>query len=540
MITTKPTLTSTLYCLELDGQSLTIEDVVSVARQLREVSYLLSPDAVTRIEASNALKQELIATKQPIYGVTTGFGDSCKRQISPEKAVDLQRNMVLFHLNGTGPISLPEVARATMLIRANCLARGNSALRVEVVNRLLYYLEQDILPMIPERGSVGASGDLVPLCYLASALIGEGNVWHKGIVRDVREVLAELGQEPLILEAKEGLALINGTSFMSAFATLATVDAMELAFVADLCTAMAAEALCGNRGHFAPFIHEQKPHQGQIISAQRIFSLLEGSQLARTHQQILAANEPLSDLTYLELNHSIQDKYSLRCAPHIIGVLYDTITWVRRWVEVEINSSNDNPLFDVDTRNVHSGGNFYGGHIVQAMDSLKVAVANIADLLDRQLELIVDEKFNRGLTPNLIAYVEKDDYEMGLHHGFKGMQIACSALTAEALKLSNPVSVFSRSTEAHNQDKVSMGTIAARDARSIVELVQQVAAIHLLALCQAMDLRGAENMSPKTQAAYLLIREYVPFVDRDRRMDTDIEQVVRLIRSSTLRQVVPF
>jgi len=164
----------------------------------------------------------------------------------------------------------------------------------------------------------------------------------------------------------------------------------------------------------------------------------------------------------------------------------------------------------------------------------------IVEADDRQLELIVDEKFNRGLTPNLIAHVEKDDYEMGLHHGFKGMQIACSALTAEALKLSNPVSVFSRSTEAHNQDKVSMGTIAARDARSIVELVQQVAAIHLLALCQAMDLRGAENMSPKTQVAYRLIREYVPFVDRDRRMDTDIEQVVRLIRSSMLRQVVPF
>ncbi len=524
--------------LQLDGQSLTIEDVVAIARQQRAVDCALSPEAVKRIEASHRLKQELIATKQPIYGVTTGFGDSCRRQISPEKARDLQRHLVLYHINGTGPIAAPEVVRATMLIRANCLARGHSAPRVVVVNRLLDYLKWDILPLIPERGSVGASGDLVPLCYLAAALIGEGDVSQEGRIKDVQEVLAELELEPLTLEAKEGLALINGTSFMSAFAAFATRDAMELAFVADVCTAMAAEALCGNRGHFSPFIHQQKPHPGQVRSAQNIFALLESSELARTHQQILATNESLSDLSYLELDHSIQDKYSLRCAPHVIGVLYDTIEWVRRWVEIEINSANDNPLFDVQTHNVYSGGNFYGGHIVQAMDSLKVAVANIADLLDRQLELIVDEKFNNGLTPNLIAPLGKDDYEVGLFHGFKGMQIACSALTAEALKLSNPVSVFSRSTEAHNQDKVSMGTIAARDARSIIELVQEVVAIHLLALCQAMDLRGPENMSPKTQAAYRLIRAVVPFVDRDRRMDTDIKHVVHLIRTSAFQRAI--
>src|SRR5439155_20867120 len=232
--------------------------------------------------------------------------------------------------------------------------------------------------------------------------------------------------------------------------------------------------------------------------------------------------------------HALQERYSIRCAPQVIGVLRDTCEWVDRWITTEINSSNDNPLFDVEAGVARNGGNFYGGHVGQAMDSLKVALASVADLLDRQMELVVDEKFSNGLTPNLIAHFDPDDREAGLHHGFKGMQIACSAITAEALKDSAPATVFSRSTEAHNQDKVSMGTIAARDARTIVELVQQVAAIHLHALCQAADLRGAELLSPATAAPFRRIREVVPFVDRDRRMDGDIHAIVDLIRSEAL------
>lgn len=490
------------------------------------------------MRASNALKHELIQAKQPIYGVTTGFGDSWRRQISPDKTADLQRNMVLYHLNGTGNMAPIEVSRANTLIRANCLSRGNSAVRVEIVRRLLFYLEHDIVPLIPERGSVGASGDLVPNCYLAATLQGEGEVWYQGNQRKTSEVLQEVGLLPLTLEAKEGLALINGTSFMSAFAVLACWDAQELATVADICTAMASEALLGNRGHFAAFIHEQKPHQGQRTSAALIYHLLEGSQLARDHRQILAANPDLADRGYQVLEHPIQDKYSVRCAPHVTGVLYDTLDWVCDWVETEINSSNDNPLFDVATQSVHNGGNFYGGHIVQAMDALKIAVANIADLLDRQLELIVDEKFNNGLTPNLIRPVTADDYEAGLHHGFKGMQLACSAMTAEALKMTGPMSVFSRSTEAHNQDKVSMGTIAAREARAIIELVQNVTAIHLLALCQALDLRGKTRMSPQTCLVYDLVRSRVPFVASDRRMDGDIKQVVTLLQDRAISSVI--
>jgi histidine ammonia-lyase/phenylalanine ammonia-lyase len=324
---------------------------------------------------------------------------------------------------------------------------------------------------------------------------------------------------------------------MSAFAALAVRDAGELALVSDVCTAMASEALLGNRGHFNAFIFENKPHPGQAESARLIRGLLAESGLALDSEEILVG-DGLGGKDFLELERQVQDKYSVRCAPHVNGALRDTLEWVRRWVEVEINSSDDNPLFDAEGGRAQSGGNFYGGHMAQAMDSLKVALANLCDLMDRQLELVVDEKFNAGLTPNLVPFFDEDSPEAGLHHGFKGMQLCASAMTAEALKLSAPASVFSRSTEAHNQDKVSMGAIAARDARSIVELAQNVAAIHLIAVCQALDLRGVEKASPKTRAVHRLVRERVPFLDGDRRMDRDIKEAVGLIRSGDLTRSV--
>src|ERR671911_587727 len=502
----KEVLPRTGLPLELDGRSLTIEEVVAFARG--GVECALSAESAEKIEAARTLKRDLIERETPIYGVTTGFGDSAHRQISPSKTARLQQNMLRFLGSGTGPLASPEVTRAAMLLRANCLVRGNSGVRLELVERLLLYLNNDVLPLIPERGSCGASGDLVPLSYLGGALVGEVEVLHDGEVKDSRDLLDELGLEPMELEAKEGLALTNGTSFMSAFAALAVWEAEELALVSDLCTAMAAEALLGNRGHFNAFIHEQKPHPGQVESARVIRDLLAESELALDSEEIFVG-DGLGGKEFLELDRQVQDKYSIRCAPHVNGALRDPLEWVRRWVEVEINSSDDNPLFDAASGRVQSGGNFYGSHITQA----------------------VDEKFNAGLSPNLIPFFDEDSPEAGLHHGFKGMQLCCSAMTAEALKLSNPASVFSRSTEAHNQDKESMGSIAARDARSIIELAQNVAAIHLLAVCQALDLRGAQKASPKTRAVHELVRSRVPFLEGDRRMDADIEEIVDLIKS---------
>ncbi|WP_307544305.1 bagremycin/ferroverdin biosynthesis tyrosine ammonia-lyase BagA/FevW [Streptomyces sp. V3I8] len=521
--------------MKIDGHGLSIAQTVAAAS--REGSeFAVSEDALRAMNASRNLKLEILATGKPIYGVTTGFGDSVNRQISPEKTARLQNELIRYHLNGTGPLASDEVVRATLLIRANCLARGNSGVSLPVVDLLLDFLRHDILPTVPERGSVGASGDLVPLCYLAHALTGQGRVRHHGETRQAAEVLAELGLEPVTLEAKDGLALINGTSFSSAFAVLNTEAAAELADVADICTALASEGMLGNRGHYAPFIHNEKPHAGQGDSAAFVHDLLEGSSLAMTYDQVVDLNVPLDGRHYQKLTRSIQDRYSLRCAPHVNGVLRDMLDWVRAWMTVEINSSSDNPLFDPSTGAVYSGGNFYGGHVVTAMDSLKTAVAGIADLLDRQLALLVDEKFNNGLTPNLIARVADDDTEAGLQHGFKGMQIACSSLTAEALKHAGPASTFSRSTEAHNQDKVSMAPIAARDARNVIELTREVAAIHLLAACQAVELRGVDEMSPRTKAVHARIRKEVPFAAKDRQMDGDIAAVVEMIISGAVTE----
>jgi histidine ammonia-lyase/phenylalanine ammonia-lyase len=298
---------------------------------------------------------------------------------------------------------------------------------------------------------------------------------------------------------------------------------------------MASEALRGNRGHFNAFLFEAKPHPGQIESARHVRELLEGSHLSVDTEGQLAG---LAGAEFRQLDRQVQDKYSVRCAPHVVGALRDTLEWVSRWVGIEINSSDDNPLFDPGEGRVQSGGNFYGSHIAQGMDALKIALANLCDLLDRQLELVVDEKFNAGLTPNLIPFFEPTDAEAGVHHGFKGMQLCCSAMTAEAMKLCNPASIHSRSTEAHNQDKVSMGAIAARDARSIVEIAQDITAIHVIALCQALDLRGLDGASPKTRAAHDLVRAHVAFLDGDRRMHADIRAVAELIRSGTLMRTV--
>ncbi|MFE3505519.1 histidine ammonia-lyase [Kitasatospora sp. NPDC059160] len=522
--------------IAVDGHTLDVDTVARLARHPDAARAGLADDAADRMTASKDLKDKLIAAGLPIYGVTSGFGDSNTRQIAEVKSAELQRNLLRFLGAGAGPLAAPDVVRATMLIRANCLARGHSGVRTEVVRLLLDCLAEDILPLIPERGSVGASGDLVPLSYLARTLTGEGEVLHRGRRTTAAEALRAAGLEPVELRAKEGLALVNGTSFMSGFAALALADAEELAFAADLATALASQVLHGNPGHFAGFLFDQKPHRGMVDSAALIRRLLEGSRSFDPS----GAGAPLTEegRGFRELERPIQDRYSVRCAPHVTGVLRDAVDWAKQWLTVEVNSSNDNPLFDADAGTAHNGGNFYGGHVALAMDTLKTATASLADLLDRQLELVVDEKFNNGLTPNLIPPVAPDSWAAGLHHGFKGMQISASALTAEALKWTMPATSFSRSTEAHNQDKVSMGTIAARDAASVADLVAQVAAIHLLALCQAADLRGADRLSPATRAAFDRIRTVSPYVDGDRPLDGDIAAVARLIGSGELRRAV--
>ena len=506
--------------IALDGRSLTLEEVVAIARGGARVS--LDEKARARMQETYQLNRRLVETGTTVYGVTTGVGDSVGVKVGRERASALQEALIRLNGCGTGPDLPDDQARAVVLARANCLARGNSAARPLIVERMLALINAGWVPAIPEQGSIGASGDLVPSSYIGAVLMGERDVRRDGEVRGAAELWRELGEEPVRLEAKEGLAILNGTCFMTGIAALAVLDAERLARVTDLCTALTCEALTAVGGPFHPFIHEVKPHPGQARSAERVRALLEGSRLVIAYDDAVA-NE-----------RRVQDSYSVRCAPQCIGALYDAADWCRSWVERELNSANDNPLYDAGEERVHSGGNFSGFHVALAMDALKVAVASTADLVDRQFELIVDEKFNAGLTPNLVARRATDDPESGVHHGFKSPQIALSSLASEALGRCMPMTAFSRSTEAHNQDKVSMGAVAARGARDVIELAERCCAIHLLGACQAADLRGAELLGVGTRAAYERVRAVSPFVERDRPLQRDILDVVWLIRSGEL------
>jgi histidine ammonia-lyase/phenylalanine ammonia-lyase len=506
--------------VRIDGRSLTLEDVAAIAR--RGARAELGPDVAAETMATYDLNQRLIGGGTTVYGVTTGVGDSVGRRVAVESANLLQESLIRLNGCGTGPDLPAEQARAVVVARANCLARGSSAVRPLIPEMMLELLNLGYAPVIPEQGSIGASGDLVPSSYIGAVLMGEREVTRDGSLLPASDFLAAAGREPLRLHAKEGLAILNGTCFMTGIAALVVLDAERLARVADLCTALTCEGLTGIDSPFDPFVHSVKAHPGQARSAETIRDLLSGSSLVTPYEVAVASGR------------RVQDNYSVRCAPQCIGTLYDTAAWARQWVERELNSANDNPLYDAATGRVHSAGNFAGFHVALAMDALKMAIASVADLIDRQFELLVDEKYSAGLPPNLSPELAEDDPARGTQHGFKSSQIAISSLAAEALGRCMPMTAFSRSTEAHNQDKVSMGAAAARAARDVLEIAERVCAMHLLGACQAADFRGAESLGRGTSAAHELIRGVSPRVERDRPLQQDILAVAGLIRSGEL------
>ena len=498
--------------LRVGLRPLTIEDVLALARGTVRPEVDPDPSVRGRIRASAAALERHLGAGETIYGVTTGFGESCQTAVVPAQAAALATNLVRFHGCGTGRPLDDEAAAAVTVVRLATLVRGNSGVREVLVDRLCQLLAHRILPVIPEEGSVGASGDLTPLSYVAAVLMGEREVRVDGTTLPAAEALARAGLAPLPLGPKESLAIMNGTSAMTALACIAFERARLVARGASAVTAILCEALRGEPGHFDARIFDAKPHPGQALCARWI-----REDLGRAQDR---AWKPAR----------VQDRYSIRCAPHVIGVLLDALPPIRRTLEIEINGASDNPLVDPDTGDVLHGGNFYGGHVGHAMDALKLAVANLADLLDRQLALSCSTETNNGLPANLVA---RTGPTAPRHHGFKAMQIAASALTAEALKLTMPATVFSRSTECHNQDKVTMGTIAARDAVRVTELCERVLGIVLLAACQALELRGGE-CTPGNRAVLRAVRAVVPRNDADRRQDGDIEVMVRRLRAGEL------
>ncbi|WP_299019762.1 histidine ammonia-lyase [uncultured Photobacterium sp.] len=499
--------------IKFGAERLTIEDVMAVANG-SSAEMNGCPEYQAKIDRGVAFLERLLKEEGVIYGVTTGYGDSCTVAIPPNLVDELPLHLTRFHGCGMGENLDHQQARAVLATRLCSLSQGVSGVSHDLLNQIVTLINNDIAPRIPQEGSVGASGDLTPLSYLAAALIGEREVLYKGEIRPTAEVFAELNITPIKLKPKEGLALMNGTSVMTALACIAYKRAEYLAQLATRITSMVSVGMQGNDFHFDEALFAVKPHPGQ-------------QQIAGWLRSDLQADCPPRN------SDRLQDRYSLRCAPHVIGVLQDSLPWLRQLIENELNSANDNPIIDGDNERVLHGGHFYGGHIAMAMDTLKTAVANIADLLDRQMAQLMDYKFNNGLPFNLTG---AEGERKPINHGFKAVQIGISAWTAEALKHTMPASVFSRSTECHNQDKVSMGTIASRDCLRVLELTEQVASASLLAATQALEIRkrrnelDEQNMSLALKTMNELVLSEFSFVEEDRPLEHDLRHFMARIQ----------
>ena len=498
---------------------ISIEDIVAISKQDKVASLSDSPEFLARIERGADFIRRLLDEDGVIYGVTTGYGDSVTVDVPLDLVEELPLHLTRFHGCGMGQHFDLESSRAIMATRLTSLVKGYSGVSTELLHQLERLLQHDIIPVIPQEGSVGASGDLTPLSYVAAVLIGEREVWYQGQRRATQEVFQELGIEPITLKPKEGLAIMNGTAVMTALACQAFKRAEYLALLCSRITSMCSIALGSNSNHFDDILFSVKPHPGQNYIAERIRQDLNHHEHPRNSKRL-------------------QDRYSIRCAPHIIGVLQDSLPWMRNFIENELNSANDNPIIDGDGEHVLHGGHFYGGHIAFVMDAMKTAIANLADLMDRQMALLMDTKFNNGLPANLTA--ASQDRKM-INHGFKAVQIGISAWTAEALKNSMPASVFSRSTECHNQDKVSMGTIAARDCLRTLELTEQVASASLLAATQAVQLRlnqqeiESQSLSDGIKETMQEVLQEFELLTEDRALEMTLRQFVQRIQEQEFK-----
>ncbi|MBW8185682.1 HAL/PAL/TAL family ammonia-lyase [Shewanella nanhaiensis] len=494
-------------------RALSLEDVVAVAKGAK-AKLKESSDYQSYIQKGADFIDSLLSEEGVVYGVTTGYGDSCTVTVGLDLVHELPLHLTRFHGCGLGEILSPMQSRAVMACRLSSLAVGKSGVSYELLQRIETLLNLNITPVIPEEGSVGASGDLTPLSYLAAVLVGERDVIYQGKRQSTADVYAELNITPLKLRPKEGLALMNGTAVMTALACLAYDRAQYLSRLASRITAMASLTLKGNSNHFDDILFAAKPHPGQNKIAAWI-------------------REDLNHHEHPRNSDRLQDRYSIRCAPHIIGVLQDALPFMRQFIETELNSANDNPIVDAEGEHILHGGHFYGGHIAFVMDSMKNTVANIADLIDRQMALVMDPKFNNGLPANLSG---STGARQAINHGFKAVQIGVSAWTAEALKNTMPASVFSRSTECHNQDKVSMGTIAARDCMRVLQLTEQVAAAALLAMSQGINLRIAQgelcqsSLTPSVAKTLEQVKADFELLTEDRPLEPILRQTVDKIQ----------
>jgi len=497
----------------LDGETLKLEDIIAVARNFQRVE--LAEQAKEKMIRSRRLVEQWVAEKKIIYGITTGFGSLQNEIIPAEDVEQLQENILLSHAAGVGRALPEETVRAMMLLRSNALAKGYSGIRVEVVERLLEMLNRRVHPCIPSKGSVGSSGDLAPLSHMALVLIGRGEALYEDKRLGGAEALSRAGIEAVSLKAKEGLALTNGTQFMTGIGALTLADAESLAKMADIAGAMSLEAMKGRSAAFNPALHRLRPYSGQINCASNINALIAGSQLIDSQASGVRP----------------QDAYSLRCMPQVHGASREAIGFVRQVLQTEINSATDNPLILPELSESFSAGHFHGQPVALAMDFLGLAVSELGNISERRTARLMNKNENFGLPAYLIE-------QSGLNTGMMIAQYTAAALASENKVLIHPASGDSIPTSSNQEDHNSMGSIAARHARQILENVQSIVAIELLCSAQALGLRARQGETPGvgTSAAYNFIREHISQreSDKDGEIHLDIQEAVELVRNKGL------
>ena len=493
--------------LELDGQRLSLAQVFAVARRKERVA--LAAAARVRVEQSRRVVENIVAESRTVYGVNTGFGKLSDVHIEPTQLRELQLNLVRSHSCGLGPPLSESEARALLLLRANVLAQGYSGCRPALVETLIAMLEGDVTPVIPEKGSVGASGDLAPLAHLALTIIGEGEAFYHGERMASADALQRAGIEPLELEAKEGIALLNGTQAMAAVGALALHRAERIARLADVAGAMTLEALRGTPAAFDERIHAARPHRGQMEVAAHLRELLRESEIRQSH---------------LHDDPRVQDAYSLRCMPQVHGAVRGALAHARGIIEIETGSATDNPLVFADTGDVISGGNFHGAPLALAFDYAAMALTDLMSITERRVDRLVNPDANEDLPPFLTSHP-------GAASGFMMLQIVAAALLSEAKVLAHPASIDNVPTDGGKEDHVSMGMTAATKLRSIVDNAELITAIELITAAEGLEYRAPLQPGRGVKQAYNIVRAHVPRLTADRAMSHEIEKIAAAIRS---------
>lgn len=502
--------------LELNGSTLSIHDFVEAVNST-STRITLSESAKAAVIAARNTVENWVANNEVVYGVTTGFGEFANVVIPPDELEELQENLILSHSAGAGVWLEREVVRGMMILRVNALAKGHSGIRLETLETLLQFLNLDIVPAVPSQGSVGSSGDLVQLSHIALALIGKGSIlMENGEVISSKTVLQENNIKPVVLKAKEGLALINGTQMMCSYGGLAVEKAHKLANIADICGALSLDALRGTDRAFDERIHKLRGFSGQLQTAKNLRELLAGSQIRESHRTG---------------DDRVQDAYSLRCMPQVHGASRDAINYVFSVISTELNSANDNPLIFPDTNEHIEGGNFHGQPLALALDFLAIACSELANISERRTERLVNGALSNGL-PRFLAK------KGGVQSGMMIAQYTSASIVSENKVLSHPASVDSIPTSGNQEDHNSMGSISAQKAWKVVHNLQIVLAIELLCAAQAIEFLRPLRSSPKLENVMKLIRRVVPAAENDRIIHNDIQQVIALIESGLLDNIL--